>query len=124
MEEEPPWAGDPLQEHPLPVEEEPQAPESPPPPPPVSHIYVKERGTGVFIPFAVFPESHQPEDHGVLAPDMAVLRIELSPEAAAVLVFSGVNCLRGFVDEEIKALREMKRMDMTAETLTKHLRDR
>jgi hypothetical protein len=121
VEEEPESFSRPLLEQPLPVVDVIQAPE---PPPPVSHVYVRERGTGVFIPFAVFPEEFNPEDHGgMMAADTAVLRIAL-PVDKVLGLLENSNCLRGFVDEEIQALREMKRMDVTEDSLAKHLRDK
>lgn len=93
-------------------------------PAPVSHIYVRERGTAVFIPFAVFPESFKPEDHGgMMAADTAVLRIEL-PVPAVLGMLENANCLRGLVDAEIKAIREMRRLEVDREFLEKHLRDK
>lgn len=123
VEEEPESFSRPLLEQPLPKVDVIQASEAPEPPP-VSHVYVRERGTGVFIPFAVFPEAFNPEDHGgLMAADTAVLRIEL-PVDKVLGLLENSNCLRGFVDEEIKALRDMKRMDVTEDSLTKHLRDK
>jgi hypothetical protein len=123
VEEEPESFSRPLLDQPLPKVDIIQAPE-PPPPPSVSHIYVRERGSGVFIPFAVFPEDFHPEDHGgLMAADTAVLRIEL-PVDKVLGLMENSNCLRGFVDSEILALREMRRMDVTEEGLTKHLRDK
>lgn len=119
VEEEPESFSRPLLEQPYPIMEVIQAPE-----PPVSHIYVRERGSGVFIPFAVFPEAFRPEDHGgVLAEDTAVLRIKL-PVQDVIGVLEKANCLRGFLDADIHALREMRKIEINAETLTSKLRDR
>lgn len=120
VEEEPTKEGLLLLEQPLPVVDIIQAPE---PPPPVSHIYVKERGTGVFIPFAVFPEAFQPETHGGMLVGCSVLRVPLSVQEVFGWL-QGVNCLRGFHDMQIQALRTASPFEVTPEFLTQHGRDK
>lgn len=115
VEEEPHKEGAALLEQPLPVVVE--------PPPAFSHIYVKERGTGVFIPFAVFPEAFQPEAHGGVLVGCSVLRVPLSVQEVFGWL-QGVNCLRGFHDLQIQALRTASPFEVTPEFLTKHGRDK
>jgi hypothetical protein len=120
VEEEPESFSEAMAEQPLPVVDVIQAP---PPPPPVSHIYVKERGTGVFIPFAVFPEAFQPEAHGGVLVGCSMLRVPLSVQEVFGWL-QGVNCLRGFHDMQIQALRTASPFEVTPEFLTQHGRDK
>lgn len=120
VEVEPPREEPPLLEQPLPEVVVIQAPE---PPPPVSLIYLRERGTAVFIPFAIFPESFSPEAHGGMLVGCSVMRVEMSVQDAFGLI-QGTSCFRGFHDLQIQALRSASPMEVTRDFLAEKARDK
>jgi hypothetical protein len=104
----------------LDVVEEPvteELPPPPPPPPPITHVFLQERGTAVFIPIAF--------SNGALNGYGSIYLEAEESEVRDMIKLRGTTaCLRGFLHEQVMAFRRNEAVKMTKEQFENHLRDR
>ena len=110
---------EPVEAIPEPVPE--PEPPPPPPPPPDTAIYLRERGSGVFIPFLVTPFNIGIPCFIPFQP--AILRVAAEADKVTGVLMEA-NCLRGFLDADIATLRSGAPLELNLEQLQDKVRDK